>query len=454
MYSDNYITPLQDTASDIQEESQQSLFPWFSLENIFLFWILLLSVSATTFTSSFDPRVNPLGVAITLALTIAMCVKYSIYYTTTFFVITGTIAGWIALHYFSDTEFKLLAYCVLLFKIFLAYIIVNIFRRRIWHQFHNIVYYLTLIDLFLWIVQNFIGTDFLKSLSFLQSTGTSLGSFLIYSISNNIIYDNQFIFGLIRNAGFCWEPGFYACVLVFAIFANFIIYDNTWRGNHQLYVLILALITTGSTTGYIAFFVMMAVTYIIQILRRPTSANISIMVLSIVLFFSALQLPFMQQKILEQNDSQNFFTEQRYGLSSLEANDQTLTLNRFEGITLDVLNIQDKPWIGYGTLTNSYVYNNISSNIRISNGTTTLFSIYGIPIAIICILLLIWSSIKMRRDITECHSSWFFLLLTVSFSYNFMDFILFIALSLYYILQDNDDSPEEEAKETELEELA
>lgn len=432
-----YITDDSNDAIDIIQEVKGKLYSIFSLENLFLFWMLMISVSATTLTRSLDPRENPVGIAITIGLSAAMWYRYYIAFSRSFFLIIISLAVWIVFHYFSDADFKVLEYSTLFLKIALAYITVNIFRDRLWAQFHEIVYRLTIIDIGMWIVQNLLGTDFLQNLSFLPSTGTSLGSFLVYSVSNNSIYEDQFILGLLRNAGFCWEPGFYACVLVFAIFANFIIYEYRWRGNKELYVLIMALVTTGSTTGYTAFFVLIITTYILSTIKKPSGSSIIVTILSLLTFAAVMQLPFMQEKIESSNDSSNFITEQKYGVSSLEESDKAMTVDRFEGMTLDILNIQDKPWIGYGTQTNSYVFNNISEYLRISNGITSTFAIYGIPLACLIFILIGYSSRFLRKDYPLCNSSWLIVLLVTSISYNFLNFPLFIAFSFFYVLRAN-----------------
>lgn len=448
-----YITDEPNDDIDIIQEVKEKLYSVFSIENLFLFWMLMISVSATTLTRSLDPRENPIGIAITVGLSAAMCYRYYINFTRSIFLIIAALAAWIAIHYYSDADFKILEYSTLFLKVALAYITVNIFRDRLWTQFHNIVYRLTLIDLGMWVTQNLLGTISLQELSFLPSTGTSLGSFLIYSVSNDTIYEGKFVFDLLRNAGFCWEPGFYACILVFAIFANFVIYEYRWRGNIELYVLIIALATTGSTTGYTAFFALLITTYILRTIKAPSSSSVTISIISLLAFAAVMQLPFMQEKIKSSNDSNNFLTEQKYGVSSLEKSDRTFTVDRIEGMTLDLLNIQDKPWTGYGTLTNSYVYNNVSEHIRISNGITFIFAVYGIPFACLIFLLIGYSSRILRKDYPLCNSSWLIVLLVTSVSYNFLNYPLFIAFSLFYVLQVDLDEDTDEEEEDDTEEI-
>lgn len=414
------------------------------LEKIYIFWVLLLSVSATPLTRSFDPRDNMLGVSITLLLTISVCIKHKIKISSTLIYIFGALAIWTGIHLFFDETFKVLEYATLFLKVFIAYVTVYVFKEELWGVFHDTVYKLSIIDLGFWVLQGLAGTSVMSKLAPLPSTGTSLGSFLIYSVSNNEIYEGLGLFGLLRNAGFCWEPGFYACVLVFAIFANFIIYDNTWRGNKELYVLIAALITTASTTGYAAFFIFIVTTFIFRNKQMFNENNIVAIILSLLSFGFVMQLPFMQEKIQNKSDSQNFITEQKYGIKALEKSDKTFTVDRFEGMNLDLLNIRDKPWIGYGTLTNSFVYNKLSENIRISNGISSIPAIYGVPFAIVIIILLIYNSLRLRKEYPSCQSPWLILFLATSISYNFLNFPLYIAFSLFCVLKSEEEDCQEE----------
>ena len=58
--------------------------------------------------------------------------------------------------------------------------------------------------------------------------------------------------GAYRNCGFTWEPGGFACFLILAIIIN--LASNKFKiRNKSLMILILSLITTFSTTGYMAF---------------------------------------------------------------------------------------------------------------------------------------------------------------------------------------------------------
>ena len=268
------------------------------------------------------------------------------------------------------------------------------------------------------------------------ASGTSSASFLIFNVPNVEYYEGKGMLGFERNCGFCWEPGLFACFLVIAIFNNLLRTKNRIRNNVWLYVLIVALLTTFSTTGYVAFFAIIVSHFVIGRVNLFSLRNIIILVLLGFAAYRVFQLPFMRDKILAKSDTSEYMTDNQLIMEDVKNQGELVTVDRFEGMTLDYLNFIDKPFWGYGiSRENSYIYKYMSEFILISNGTTTVFSNFGIFMAILLHFFYIRNSIYIRKCCRSNDKSFYFIYMIISFSYSFTTIAMFICMSQYYILR-------------------
>lgn len=65
----------------------------------------------------------------------------------------------------------------------------------------------------------------------------------------------QFMGGIVRNCGFMWEPGAFSCVLTFMIVYH--LFGKDFKIDKKLVFLIICLLSTFSTSGYLALFSIM-----------------------------------------------------------------------------------------------------------------------------------------------------------------------------------------------------
>lgn len=410
------------------------------LEYFLLFWALAISVRSCTLTSTLDFRINPVGFLLTVIPCILVIRKRNIRFSNEILTMFAVLTVWVGVHYFIDRNFLIFSYFLIYVRILVAYTLVNTFKDKLFKCFHNIVVLLTFIDLVLWVISMVIGANTLEAIApFVNSFSNDTGSFLIFTVPNVRIYEGQGLFGLVRNSGFCWEPGIFSCTLVLAIFCNIMVNGVKLRKNKSLIVLLFGLFSSFSTTGYCSLIVLIAGYYLFSNKTKFAGAKILSAVILIPVILYVADLPFMRAKILEQLDKDNFLTESAR-MDYVEGMDGIATLTRFEGMTIDVLNIQDKPLLGYGTFSESFSYNNISENINTSNGLTNFIACYGGILTILILFLLIQNSIKLRSLFPDCNNSFLLVLLAISISYSFVPFPIFMALSLYYFFK-NDKSP-------------
>lgn len=85
----------------------------------------------------------------------------------------------------------------------------------------------------------------------------------------------------------------------------------------------------------------MANYFIVQNAKKST--QILYIIVGIPTFLYIMNLPFMADKIKEENESENFLYDNNQIASDIESEGKAITVRRWEGIIMDYLNIQDRP---------------------------------------------------------------------------------------------------------------
>lgn len=195
------------------------------------------------------------------------------------------------------------------------------------------MYFLSLISFIFW-VPMLLGIDMQSMFSSLRVPLNNSAHFSIGIANLRSEYD-----GSIRNMGMFWEPGAFAGYLILALF--FMIRDGQTKvfQSKQGLVLVAALLSTQSTTGYLAFMVL-TVSYAydaswfkgmkLKILILP----LIIITLAGVAYMSITELPFLSEKINQQ-------------LNSASVRDDTSKINRFGNYLYDLKWIESRPIVGW-----------------------------------------------------------------------------------------------------------
>ena len=124
-------------------------------------------------------------------------------------------------------------------------IIFYLVSDRLSYKFFIILYYISLISLFGFVIINLLNVPI---------PGIPWGGGrrpLTYIIYTFVIDPHHY-----RNCGMFWEPGAFAGMLTLCMALNIKFLPELWK-NHKLkiVVLVVALLTTKSTTGYLVFFI-------------------------------------------------------------------------------------------------------------------------------------------------------------------------------------------------------
>lgn len=171
-----------------------------------------------------------------------------------------------------------------------------------------------------------------------------------------------------RNFGMFWEPGAFAGYLILTL-----IFITIKNGKFQIgpygkevFWIVLALLTTGSTTGYVIFGLLLVI-YSMQNFRW--GKIIVVPVLIIVLSYAFFSLEFLQKKM-----DQQFIEAQKM--------DENKTSNtRFGALKMDWQYISSQPLIGNGlhVKTRFRFHPQVKGDIGHGNGMSNFLANWGFP---------------------------------------------------------------------------
>lgn len=397
-----------------------------TFEKVYFFIVFLYAARATIFTTVIDFRLNPIGFALLFLPAIYLCQKYKLAISKgKIAVVFAILTAWMAIHFLIDVKFDIFTYYVVYVQLFVGYVVLNVFKDKIFLYYENITVALSFVALLLWSIMQVVGVPAVASLGFMQpSSSISSASLLIFNTPQISDYDG-YLLGLTRNCGFAWEPGLFACFLALAIYFN-LIRTHKIIGNKNLYVLIAAMISTSSTTGYFLLFILMFNYYIFQVAKSHYKILALIFLIPVAIWGS--HLPFMGDKIKQTSSAENFISENSTHLNYLDNEGFSMTVQRFEGIYLEFLNFKDAPVFGYGSKGNSYMNTQISPHLVVSSGVITAFSQFGLIIGILITLVYIKSAKKFDERYNQKYLMLFVIYIFMSISYNFNLIALFIAI--------------------------
>ena len=136
-------------------------------------------------------------------------------------------------------------------------------KDKLMEAYENVIFILCIIAILLWIAYIIFPNVVLSIMyrfRFSESYSDTIETVnsLIFTIHPESNY-NESYFSLPRNSGFAWEPGAFSCFINFAIYSNALRTNFRIKGNLKLIILLIALLTTQSTTGLLIFMLMLMV---------------------------------------------------------------------------------------------------------------------------------------------------------------------------------------------------
>jgi hypothetical protein len=404
------------------------------LEYAVVFIIIFFAGSASVFARSFETWNNLLGLIIPVAAVAVLGLVKGVHFNHRYLLLMGgyllyTIAstlkfGEIHPHFFG----------INVIKFTIAYVVMSSLRTRFFAIYENILFYLALIAIFFWILHNAIPGTFVELLrNFEFSTqGAGKGSTdfnaVVYTVSNyDIVPDHIANFGgfqIYRNSGFAWEPGAFSVFINLAILFNALRNKFRLKNNPHLWVFVIALLTTFSTTGY-AMFIIMVFFFIYNQPFRKVAWVIPFAVVFTVLIF---MLPFMADKISETTE----YNTEELIYRSIKHGTQYAP-QRFESLQIDFKDFLNHPVLGYGGQVEARWTYQLGAQIATISGIGKVLAQFGL-VGLIFFLFSVYSSSKKMVTLFNLRGALFpaVLIIMISISYTIFT-ILFTCIWLFYL---------------------
>lgn len=320
-------------------------------------------------------------------------------------------------------------YFYLITGLYVSYTCCKIYSTKYFYYYEKVVTCLSVLSLILFVPSLIIPElpALFKQLSVVDSGVTMESNILIFGLAPSEADVGGFLPR--RNIGFAWEAGRFSVIVIIALFLNIIRNKFDVFRKKDFWILLITLISTQSTTGYVALLVPFML-YIIN--TRKIFLAINITVLAVVAFSS---LAFLSDKI---GNLLYWYKSEVLSLPEIQYmvnNDMVYVPQRFEGIYYDFLNLINDPIWGYGPLyQNSFVnrYSIIGVQVYSSEGILQVFAAAGVIVGLTLYYNLFKSSKRISR-LLNYKGGYIFALLffIINFSYNmwfvtcFFVFVLF-----------------------------
>ncbi len=258
-------------------------------------------------------------------------------------------------------------------RLFLAYAVVTIVGRNFFTYYVKTIYFLSVISLLFYAASFLPGAEsfYLNVLCKLIPNPFESTKGFYKGSPNFILFTVNYLFPEHRNSGPFWEPGAFAVFLMIALLFNHI--QERKIGTKVNIVFIVCLLTTFSTTGFLAFFVF--IFYLnLDLIRKNIFYTI---VFSGVLFSSYYiyeNTLFLKDKITE----------------NISLADETTT-SRFGSAKADLEEFYRSPIVGLGRAgaKDGFVSaSNFTVENHRNNGVFNLLATYGLPLTLIYFYLI------------------------------------------------------------------
>jgi hypothetical protein len=311
----------------------------------------------------------------------------------------------------------------------IAYIVAKMVKLQLIVYFEDIVYKLALISLplFLWQILDF---NSLYQLNGFIEKYLPFGEFGGVANTNSLVFTMK-TYAPFRNSGFMWEPGAFAAMLSLPLYFNLSRNNFTW--NRKLIVMVIALLTTQSTMGYLVFLLLG-----LYMSFNPSSKEnkvipyiFSLIVIAALAVFT-VQQDFMAQKI--QTEYSNIDATIDMAYSRKTASKDKMSLGRMASLIMDLQTVKKYPLVGIGG--QSEVLEESVYDVNRTNGWGDFIRTFGVLGVIILLINLMRTGNSFQLLFNSKSGKIFFVLifLTFTFSNGIIMLPLFITLQWFYLI--------------------
>lgn len=382
---------------------------------------------------------NPIPFLIPIVLTFILCRKNPITFNNKkLFIVIILYLIWTIcslVKYGIYTTEELSYHFFMIYAIIIAYIHNKVFGYKIVPIYENIMVFLCKIAIWLWAISVLVPAS---SFIFRLFPETTYGNSVLYLFTWMDPAKGQVYSGILRNAGCSWEPGRFAIMVTLAMFCNLCQNGVKFKKNKNIWWLIIALITTQSTTGFASALIL----YTIFLIKKFNLKYIFILVMVMVpIIYGLFQLDFMGDKITDRltnaQDVSRLYEQFDYYNANEDEGTYLGSIDRFEAMTFEWMNLIHDPILGYGRNSkHSFFYTDITTNYVLANGLVKILSNYGFLLGLFFFFILIKSSINLAKDSYEKRTLGLFSVLCLSaISYQILSIPIFTTFWFYGIFR-------------------
>ena len=271
--------------------------------------------------------------------------------------------------FFSLLKFDIFLSGYMYLKFLYAYLSIKSIGLDFFKNIVKIGYYGAIISLTFFFFQ-IINYDLtFKFVGFLQNSFDFL-SFRNESFANNILFTVNSS-AEFRNSGFMWEPKGFANFLIISIFFQLVI-GSFKVFNKKMLIMLIALITTFSTTGFIALFSLLIFYFLNKNLKTSLIFFPIFILFSSIIFFNT---DFLYDKIVYELSLTKEYENLLY--QKKDYKDDVYSLGRTGSFIVDINDLKNRPFFGYGFTRENRTQSDFVKLIRV-NGLSDLLAVYGI----------------------------------------------------------------------------
>lgn len=304
----------------------------------------------------------------------------------------------------------------------MAYGICRGFKRRLFVVVETVLYHLCIISLACWFL-DLISPDLMvrivQTFEFSRPYGSEektnvLANMIFYTINTERGSGKDFWF-FMRNAGFAWEPGAYACFACLGIFCNMLRTNFKLRNNKSFWVFLLALLSSQSTTGFLIFLV----TLVLWLIINKKYLYLLLLMPVIVVAFN---LPFVRNKLFEEINN----------LQYIDARNASGAIGRLYSLQLNFEEFLRHPIIGLGGYAEGTWLAQQGYEVTTISGIGHMLVYFGAIMTALFLYLLVKSS-KVIQKVMKSNNAWILIVVIIGMmvSYNIWRQPIYIAFWMF-----------------------
>jgi hypothetical protein len=407
-------------------------------EFLYVFVLIIYAGRANNFVESGSFLDNPVGASLLIVLSGILAIRWNIKFNKQYYLLIFGVLIYFMAVTIKYGEIRPTIFLSHFFLFSIVYITIKSLKVLLFITFEKALYYLAIIGLFFWGIQIVLGGDTLFSYfnkipsldTFSYVSGNGLNA-IIYSIqpaSMSIQYD----FSPPRNCGFAWEPGAFAVYLCLAIYINlFLVTDEKGR-KVRFWILLFALLSTQSTTGYSILLVIL----FFYFLNKNVSILILLSPILVVLLVFLFSLPFMGDKIA---DVYRQVAEVEPIIERSVIYGSSYAPGRFASFVIAFRDFLDNPILGLASVNEQSWTYKAGASIGSISGIGNLLAQYGLIGFLFFIIFATGSSVMFAKIHNYKGKTLLFLIiLLISVSYSILFLPIVMSFWIYKLFNPSD----------------